>query len=67
MKRRINRLCIYTKDVQSITGRSLRYSRNLLNEMRKELKKEKKEFLTIEEFCRYTGLRHEAVMEVLRD
>lgn len=61
MKHKSTRLCIYPKDVQLITGRSLGYSRILLAEMRKKLGKERKDFISVAEFCSYTGLNREEV------
>ncbi|GGA88073.1 hypothetical protein GCM10008015_30820 [Flavobacterium palustre] len=55
------RLCIYPKDVQCITGKSYRYSARLLQKIRTELKKDKNELLSIEEFSLYTGLKLEQV------
>lgn len=65
--RKLNRICIYAKDVQAITGRSLNFSRLLLKEMRKELGKGKSDFITIEEFCRYKGLNCEEVRNTLNN
>lgn len=55
------RLCIYPKDVQCITGKSYRYSARLLQKIRTELKKDKNEFVSVEEFSKYTGLKLEQV------
>ncbi|AZI23380.1 hypothetical protein EIH07_10195 [Chryseobacterium taklimakanense] len=65
--KKINRICIYPKDVQAITGRSLNFSRLLLREMRKELGKGKNDFITIEEFCRYKGISYEEVRKILNN
>lgn len=50
-------MCIYPKDVQLITGKSERHSRNTINEIRKNLNKEKHQPLTFGEFCAYMGLQ----------
>lgn len=63
--KKLNRLCIYTKDVQIITGRSLSYARMLLNKIRKELGKGSKDLVTIQEFCTYTNLNYEEVFKIL--
>lgn len=55
------RLCIYPKDVQCITGKSYRYSARLLQKIRTELKKDKNEFVSVEEFCQYTSLKLDKV------
>jgi hypothetical protein len=38
-----------------VTGRSERYSRNLLNKIKTNINKPKHQPLTIEEFCQYMG------------
>lgn len=63
--KKLNRLCIYPKDVQVITGRSLAYSRNLLKQLRLQLGKSRCDFVTIEEFCRYKGLSYEEVKKII--
>ena len=51
-----NRIVIYAKDVMNITGRKERAARKLLAQIRKKYKKQKGEFISIDEFCEYTGL-----------
>ncbi|HNS29674.1 MAG TPA: hypothetical protein PKL52_03990 [Tenuifilaceae bacterium] len=58
---RINRIIIYPKDVQLITGKSERYGRLLLKRIKDKLGKEDHQFITIEEFSRYTGIKIEQV------
>ena len=55
------RVCIYPKDVQRITGKSYRFSRLLLIDIKKHLKKEGHQFISVDEFCQYTGLKFEEV------
>jgi hypothetical protein len=62
-----NRICIYPKDIQRITGRSERYGRNLLDKIRISLKKEDHQFVSIDEFCTYTGLKRGDIEPFLRD
>ena len=50
------RACIYPKDVQRITGKSERYGRKLLNKIREEFSKEPHQFISVDEFCEFTGL-----------
>jgi N-dimethylarginine dimethylaminohydrolase len=52
----MKRMCIYPKDVQLITGKSERHSRNTINTIRKTLNKEKYQLLTFGEFCTYMGI-----------
>ena len=65
MKVEQKRVCIYPKDVQRITGKSYRYARLLLIEIKKELNKEEHQFLTIEEFCQHKGLKLELVLPLI--
>lgn len=67
MKTAQKRLCIYPKDVQRITGRSERYSRDLLKRIRTALNKPENHFLTIEEFCHYTGLHPDDIQHLIVD
>ena len=50
------RICIYPKDIVRITGKSERYGRKHLEKIREKNKKEEHQFVTIKEFCSYTGL-----------
>ena len=61
------RVCIYPKDIQRITGKSYRQSTRILNEIRKSLRKPKNSLVSIEEFCEYTELKYEHVIEEFID
>lgn len=65
MKMQQTRLCIYPKDVQRITGKSERYGRMLLNKIKEYFEKEEHQFVTVEEFCLYTGIKKEEVVMFL--
>ncbi|MEL1241670.1 hypothetical protein AAEO59_11475 [Flavobacterium sp. DGU99] len=67
MKTEKKRLCIYPKDIQRITGKSYRQSIRLLQKIRKDLNKLENEFVSIEEFCFYTSLKHEQVITLIVD
>ena len=67
MKKKTCRLCIYPKDVQLITGRSIAYSRTLLKNIKQSLGKDKNALVSIEEFCIYTGISMELVQSVMAD
>ncbi|NCU05570.1 MAG: hypothetical protein GXC73_16485 [Chitinophagaceae bacterium] len=60
-----HRIVIYAKDVMNITGRKERAARKLLAKIKKKYKKENGEFISIEEFCSYTGLKEEKVAPFL--
>lgn len=61
------RACIYPKDIQRITGRSERYGRKLLNDIRNYFGKESYQFVTIKEFVEYSGIEEEIVNKYLID
>lgn len=61
MKTSVKRICIYPKDIERITGKSYRQSTRILNAIKKSYDKLDNEFVTIEEFCQYTGLKIEQV------
>jgi hypothetical protein len=65
MKAVQTRLCIYPKDVQRITGKSERYGRMLLQKIRQHFEKEEHQFVTVEEFCIYTGIKADQVSNFL--
>ena len=60
-------MIIYPKDVQRITGKSNRYGRQLLNKIKMRFAKEPHQFVSIDEFCQYTGLESEQVIQYLID
>ena len=61
----MNRVCIYPKDIQLITGKSYRQSTRLMQKIRKDLSKQPHEFLTIEEFCSYSGIKYEQLAHLI--
>ena len=61
-----NRIAIYAKDIQNITGRRERSARKMLAQIRKKLNKQKGEFITAEEFCKYSGFKMEQVNTFLK-
>jgi hypothetical protein len=62
----MERLCIYPKDVQVVTGRSARYGRNLISQIKKKFSKESHQLVSIEEFCNYTGLEKASVLQLIK-
>jgi hypothetical protein len=52
----MNRLCIYPKDIQIITGKSDRYGRYLIKRIKDHFNKEQHQVVTVEEFCLVYGL-----------
>lgn len=59
------RIIIYSKDIQLLTGKSDRAARTLLQKIRIKIGKEKNQAITIQEFCEYLGLNEEKVMQIL--
>jgi hypothetical protein len=60
-----NRIVIYAKDIMNITGRKERAARKLLAQIRKKYRKKRGEFISIDEFCEFTGLKEEKVTHFL--
>ncbi|MCF1753184.1 hypothetical protein [Mariniradius sediminis] len=52
----VKRCVVYPKDVMAMTGRSERYCQLLLWKIRKFYKKKPKQFVSIEEFSRFSGI-----------
>ena len=61
------RICIYPKDVQNITGRKEKTARRLLNKIKQQLGKPEEGFVTVQEFCQFTGITMEEVSRFLID
>jgi hypothetical protein len=61
------RAVIYAKDIENITGRKRTAARQLLRKIRDHFNKQRTEFLTVREFCQYTGIAEEMVYPLLRD
>jgi len=61
----MERLCIYPKDIQIVTGKSERYGRRLIKKIKEKLAKEDHQFVTQEEFCIFTGLKFDNVSKLL--
>ena len=58
-------MCIYPKDVQRITGKSESYGRLLLKKIKSHFGKQDHQFITIEEFCQYSGLKKDQVIHFI--
>lgn len=62
----MNRLCIYPKDIQIITGKSDRYGRYIIKRIKDHFNKEQHQVVTIDEFCQYMGLQYDSVIKEIR-
>jgi hypothetical protein len=59
------RMVIYARDIENITGRSERTARLLLQRIRETFGKNQGQFISVSEFCQYTGLKEEEVNRFL--
>jgi hypothetical protein len=59
------RICIYAKDIQVLTGKSERYARKVVAQVRQHYSKSKDQLLTIKEFCEYMHLDEQDVKKAL--
>lgn len=50
-----------------ITGKGERFSRRLIEKMKIKLGKDENQFISVEEFCKYTGLKTEQVELLITD
>lgn len=57
----MKRICIYSKDISWITGKSERYAREVIRDIKLLHKKDKHQLVTISEACDYLGLPYEDV------
>jgi len=62
----INRVVLYSKDICTITGRKYRYARKLYRSIQQFFNKQPEQFITLEEFCSFTGIRAELVKHFLK-
>ncbi len=62
----MERVCIYPKDVQIVTGKSERWGRDVIRKIKTKFRKEDHQLVTVEEFCLYMGLQKESVTKTLR-
>jgi len=61
----MDRICIYPKDIQVITGKSPRYGRLVIQRIKEKNNKEKGQLVTVEEFCEFTGLKYDYVFSYI--
>lgn len=60
------RVVLFPRDVENITGRSGRTARKLLQKIREALGKSNNEFVTVKEFCAFTGIEEELIKDFLK-
>jgi hypothetical protein len=61
-----SKIIIEPNDVQAITGKSYRQCLRIITNIKKKLKKEKHQFISITEFCDYSSLPHDEVLTALQ-
>jgi hypothetical protein len=62
----MKRIVIYPKDIMIITGKSERYSREILKKVKAHLSKEEYQYITVNEFCIYMGLDSDQIMKMIQ-
>ena len=62
----MSRVCIIAKDIQIITGKIERQSRNILAQIKVVLNKQKHQEVTVSELCDYLGLKKEDILQFIR-
>ncbi len=63
----MERVCIYPKDIQVVTGKSERWGREIIRKIKQQFSKEEHQLVTIDEFCNYMGLDSNTVTQKLRN
>lgn len=64
-KRMPQRIVVHSKDVENITGLMPRSARRLLQSIRERAGKPKGAFVTVREFCSFTGIDEELLKDYL--
>lgn len=62
----MDRICIYPKDVQLITGKSERHARAVIKQLKAKHGKTKEQATTLKEVCDHYGVSEEEVRKILR-
>ena len=61
------RICINTKEIEWITGKSSRGAREIVRDIKLLHKKKKHQLITIEEFCNYMDLPYQKVFNMINN
>jgi siroheme synthase (precorrin-2 oxidase/ferrochelatase) len=61
-----HRIVIYPKDIMLLTGKSERYSREILKKIKSHFKKEEHQIVTIKELCQYFGIEQNEIYNLLK-
>jgi len=57
----MKKICIFPKDAAQLIGISEREAQRLFQEMRLAYNKKKHQYITVKEFCKYTGITEEEI------
>ena len=60
------RIVIYAKDIMNITGKCERTARRIIAAIKKRRDKHANAFITVDDFCQFTGLKEEFVAAFLK-
>ncbi|UNY97908.1 hypothetical protein MQE36_12530 [Zhouia spongiae] len=61
------RVCIYPKDIQRITGKSIRNSRTIYGRIKEYFEKKPHQVVTVTEFAIYMGIKIDVVNQYILD
>ena len=61
----MHRVCIYPQDIVWLTGRSERYARDVIKDIKLLHRKERHQLVTIKEFCDFMGLPYDEVFRII--
>lgn len=57
----LRRVVVCSKDIENITGKKGRTARRYIENMRKAFGKKQHQFITVKEFCSYSGIEEEVI------
>ena len=60
------RIVIYAKDIMNITGKCERTARRMIAAIRIKFDKPVRAWITVDDFCRFTGLKEENIYPMLK-
>ena len=63
----MHRVCIYSQDIVWLTGRSERYARDVIKDIKLLHGKERRQLVTIKEFCDYMGLPYDEIFAMINN
>jgi hypothetical protein len=61
------RICVYPSDIVVITGKGERYSRKIIQNLKKVLGKEKHQAITFKEAAKYLGVEEDLIFKIIND